>query len=142
MARLFLPFKEESKANSMQPRIDLEANFKIAFPFFVITSLKNGKTKLNIPSKATSLLSIALSVEWIKLYSKSVSATLSWNIYLTWAKAALPSLETQENREEKGCCGDLIPSKFFIRPALYFFIFWSRIQYLNVFLSDFAVFVS
>ena len=63
MARLFLPFKEESKANSMQPRIDLEANFKIAFPFFVITSLKNGKTKLNIPSKATSLLSIALSVE-------------------------------------------------------------------------------
>ena len=47
----------------MQPRINLEANFKIAFPFFVITSLKNGKTKLNIPSKATSLLSIVLSVE-------------------------------------------------------------------------------
>lgn len=61
----------------MQSRINLEANFKIAFPFFVITSLKSGKTKLNIPYKDTSLLSIVLSVESIKLYSKSVSATLS-----------------------------------------------------------------
>ena len=47
----------------MQSRINLDVHFKIAFPFFVITSLKSGKTKLNIPCKDTSLLSIVLSVE-------------------------------------------------------------------------------